>query len=70
MKQFGDNFKMRLMSQLISGISKVLQKLRNCFNGTAISTTVVLPSAEVFPVILILDLNDSEFIITAASSCQ
>ena len=34
------------------------QKLLKFFNGTAISTFFVLPAAGVFPVILILDLND------------
>ena len=37
---------------------------KNCLNilmGTIISTNFVLPSAEVFPVIFTLDLNDSEF---------
>ena len=32
------------------------------FNGTAISTSFVLPSAGIFPVIFILDLSDSEFV--------
>ena len=40
---------MRLNSQLIDGLSRVLQKL-------LISTSFVLPSAGVFPVIFILDL--------------
>ena len=51
---------MRLTSQLINGISRVFQKLLKYFNGTIISTFFVLPSAGVFPVIFILDLNDSE----------
>ena len=51
---------MRLTSQLINGISKVLQKLLKYFNGTIISTSFVLPLFGVFPVIFILDLNDSE----------
>ena len=51
---------MRLILQLINGISKVLQKLPKCFNGTITSTSFVLPSAGVFPVIFILDLNDSK----------
>ena len=51
---------MRLISQLINGISRVLQKLLKYFNGTIISTSFVLPSVGVFPVIFILDLNDSE----------
>ena len=51
---------MRLTSQLINGISRVLQKLLKYFNGTIILTSFVLPSVGVFPVIFILDLNDSE----------
>ena len=51
---------MRLISQLIKGISRVLQKLLKYFNGTIISTSFVLPSAGVFPIIFILDLNDLE----------
>ena len=49
---------MKLISQLNSGISKV-KKLLNCFNGSSVSTFFVLPSAEIFSVIFILDLNDS-----------
>ena len=51
---------MRLTSQIINGISRVLQKLLKYFNGTIISTPFVLPSAGALPVIFILDLNDSE----------
>ena len=51
---------MRLISQLINGISKVLQKFHKYFNGTVISTSSVLLSGGVFPVIFILDLNDLE----------
>ena len=52
---------MRLISQLIKGISRVLQKLLKYFNGTTILTSFVLPVAGVFPVILILNLNDSDY---------
>ena len=55
-----DHVKIRLTSQLISGISRVLQKLLKYFNGTIISTSFVLPAARVFPVVFILDLNDSD----------
>ena len=55
-----DHLKIGLISQLINGISKVLQKLLKYFNGTAISISYVLPAAGVPPVIFILDLNDSE----------
>ena len=37
------------------------------FNGTTISTFLVLPWTVVFPGILILDLNDSEFSIASSS---
>ena len=52
--------KIRLISQLIKGISRVLQKLLKYFNGTAILTSFVLPSSGVFPVIFNLDLSDLE----------
>ena len=55
-----DHVKIRLTSQLIIGISSVLQKLLKYFNGTIISTSFVLPAAGVLPVIFNLDLNDSE----------
>ena len=48
---------MRLILQLINGISRVLQKLPMYFNNTSIST---LLSVEVLPVILVLNLNYSE----------
>ena len=58
--QVDDHVKMKLTSQLINGISRVLQKLLKYFNGTIISTSFELPTAEVFSVIFILDLSDSE----------
>ena len=51
---------MRLTSQLITGISRILQKLLKYFRGTIISTSLTLPAARVFPVVFVLDLNDSE----------
>ena len=48
---------MRVTSELFNGISRVLQKLIKYFNGTIISTSFVLASAGLFPVIFILDLN-------------
>ena len=50
---------MRLTSQLINGISKVLLKLVKYFNGNFILTFFVLPLAGMFPVIFILDVNNS-----------
>ena len=59
--QVDDHVKKRLTSQLISGISRVLQQLLKYFNGTIILPYFVLASWEVFPVIFTLDLNHSEF---------
>ena len=53
--QFVDQDKIRLISQLIKGISRVLQKLLQYSNGTAILTFFLLPAAGNFPVIFILD---------------
>ena len=39
---------MRLISQLIKGISGVLKKLLKYFNGTATVSSFVLAAAEVF----------------------
>ena len=58
--QVDDHVKTRLISQLINDISRVLEKLLKYFNVTIISTSFVLPSARVFSVIFVLDLNDSE----------
>ena len=51
---------MTLASQLINSTSRVLQNVLKYFNGTIILTSFALLSAEVFPVIFILYLNDSE----------
>ena len=59
---------MRLISQLINGISRVLQKLLRYFNGTPISASFVLPAAGVFPVILISYSNDSDCVIISFGS--
>ena len=56
--QVDDHVKIRLTSQLIKGISKVLQKLLKCFSGTIISTSFV-PLFPVRPVIFTLKLNES-----------
>ena len=60
MKKADDHVRVRLISQLIKSILRVLQKLLNHFNGTASATPFVLPSSGVFPAIFTLDLNDSE----------
>ena len=54
--------------QLISGISKVLQKLLKYFNGTFISRSLVLPAAGALSVILALKLNDSESVMLSFES--
>ena len=59
MTHVDDQVKMRLISQLIKGISRVLQKLLKYFDYTAILTSFVLLAAGVFPVIFSLDLNDA-----------
>ena len=66
--KYANHVRMRLISQLIKGISRVPQKLLKYFNGTAILTSFVLPLVGVFPVIFILDWNDSEFTIAACGS--
>ena len=53
--QVHDYVKIRLTSQLINDISRVLQKLLKCFNGAVISTSFVSPLA-VFPIIFTLFL--------------
>ena len=58
--RFLDQVKSRLISQLINGISRVLQELLKYSNGTAILTFFILLEAGVFPVILDLYLNDSD----------
>ena len=56
--QFLDQVKISSTSQLIKGISRVLQKLLRYFNGTIIST-LIIPSLIVWPVIFVLKLNES-----------
>ena len=61
--RFLDQVKIRLSSQLINDILRVLQKLVKYFNGTDSSTFFVLRTSGSFPVISILDLNGSDFVI-------
>ena len=63
--QFLDQVKVKGTSQLINGVSNVLQKLRRCFNGTANSTPLVSLTG-VFPVMLLLYSNDGKFVIESA----
>ena len=55
-RQSFDQVKVKLTLQLISGISSVLQKWLQYFNGTIISRSFVLPVAGLFPVIFSSDL--------------
>ena len=77
--QFLDQVKIKDTSQLIKGISKVFQKLLKYFNGATISLfflifvfpcSVFAPFSrftfDVFPVILVLYLNDAEFVIESS----
>ena len=57
--QSADQSKISSISQLIKGISRVLQKLLKYFSGTNISTPFISPSSFVWPVILVLKLNES-----------
>ena len=56
--EFLDQVKISSISQLIKGISRVLQKLLRYFSGTIIST-LIIPSLLVWPVNLFLKLNES-----------
>ena len=60
MMQVDDQVKMRLISQLNKYISRVFQNYLIILMVPVISTFFLLPSLGVFPVIFILDLNDSE----------
>ena len=60
---FADEVKKKLISQLITGVSTVLQRLLKYFNGAAVSKSLVIMSSEVFPVIFTLNLNSSESVI-------
>ena len=59
MTQFEDHVKISSTSQLIKGISGVLQKLLKYFSGTNISAFSISPSSLVWPVIFVLKLNES-----------
>ena len=65
--KFADQFSIRLISQLISGISKVLQKVHKYFNGAAIST-FALSKLSLLIVNLDLNLNDSESVMLSLRS--
>ena len=64
--QFADQVRIRLILQLINNILIVFQKLLKYFNSTAILTSF-FNIIRVFSVAFVLDLNDSESIITGLS---
>ena len=57
--QFADQVKMRIISQLINCILRVLQKLLKYFNGTIILTAFV-PLFPIEPVISCLYFNEAQ----------
>ena len=63
--QADDHVRKRSISQLIGGISRVLQKVLKYFNGTTIWTFFVLPSGGGFSVPPNLKMNDLKFNIPA-----
>ena len=61
-----DQVKIRLISQIVGDISRVLQqllkyfqKLLKYFNGTIISTSYVRPATVILPVIFCLNINEA-----------
>ena len=73
--KFSDHVKVKDASQLIKGMSKVLQTLLKYFDGITISRFLLvfvfpcwvpLFAFDVFPVMLLLHLKDSEFVAGSA----
>ena len=62
-----DQVKIRLISKLINGISKVLQKLLKYFNGT-LTLTFFVPSFYVLPAIFVWHLNEALLLLSAGKS--
>ena len=70
MTQFYDQFKSRVTSQFINGISRVLQELVKYFTGTTIFKFAI-PELLVLSVILDLTVKDLEsFMLSFGSSLQ
>ena len=65
--QFADHVSCRI-SQFIKGISRILQNLLKYFNSTTISTFFILPATGALPIILALNLNDSESVMLTLGS--
>ena len=66
--QFLDQFKIRFISQLANGMFKLFQKPSKCFNDITILTFSILLLSlssllRVFSIIVLLYLNDEEFVI-------
>ena len=66
--QSSDQIKMIIISQLGNSISRFFQKIIKYFNGTAILTCFVFPAAGVFPVIIFLYWNNSDFVMLSFGS--
>ena len=62
-----DQVRIRLISQLINGASRVLQQLFKYFNGTIILTFFV-PSYPILPAIFVLYLNEALLILSTGKS--
>ena len=65
--QFADQSEISSTSQLIKGISRVVQKLLRYFIGTITSTPSILPSLLVWSVIFALNLNESVVLVAVKS---
>ena len=65
-KQFAEQVRMSLISQLINGVSRALQKLLRYFNGTLISTCFV--PFPVWPVMFCLNLNEAQLLSVSGNS--
>ena len=61
--QFLDQDKINSTLQLINKIFKVLQKLLKYFKGITISASAESSSPDVFPIILVFYLKDSELVL-------
>ena len=68
MLYFADQVDIKIISQLNRGHFKSYPKVTQSFNHTAISTFFVLPAAGVLPIILALNLNDSESVMLSFGS--
>ena len=61
-----DHLKLKFVSQLIKSISRDLQKIT--YNGATISTSLLLLSFSLLPVMLVLNLRDSKSVIESRGS--